>query len=114
MWNLPKYIKQTHLTTHSCKRFWKYAEEKEEVPNKDWTIRKIRKLIAKAIRNEIRSGLIIDRTGCFHVPIGWGLYAAVTLSANGYLAITIHKNEYKIDIKKLREQHKKKEERICE
>jgi len=106
MWSLPKYISHTKMTTHACKRFWEYAEEMEEVPNKDWTVRKIRKLVAKAIRNEIRSGLVIDRSGCFHVPIGWGLYAAVALSKNGYLAITIHKNEYKIDIEYLRRLHK--------
>ena len=106
MLNLNKYIKQTHLTTHSCKRFWEYAEEKEEVPNKDWTVRKIRKLVAKAIKKEIRSGLVIDCSGCFHVPIGWGLYAAVSLSKNGYLAITIHKNQYEIDIEYLRGLHK--------
>ena len=96
-----RYIKMTKMSTHACRRFWEYAQEIPEIANKNWTVRKLRKLVAQKIQKEIKSGLVVDSTGAFHIPIGWGLYAAITLPANGYLVVTVHKNERDIDLEKL-------------
>lgn len=101
-----RYIKMTKMTTHACRRFWEYSQEIPEIANKNWTVKRLRKLIAQKICKEIKKGLVVDKTGAFHIPIGWGLYAAITLLPNGYLVVTVHKNERNIDLDKLREQHK--------
>lgn len=100
-----KYIKITKLTLHSCKRFWEYTKD-TELGKKDWKIRRIRKIVAKAIAEDIKRGLVVDKTGAFHVPLRLGLklFAAVLLVGEGYLVVTVHKNEKHIDIDKLREQ----------
>lgn len=100
-----KYIKLTKMTLHACKRFWEYTEG-TELGNIDWKIKKIRKIIAKAIAEDIRKGLVVDKTGAFHVPLrlGLGLFAAVLLVGEGYLVVTIHRNEKHIDIDSLRRQ----------
>ena len=100
-----KYIKITKLTVHACKRFWEYTKD-TKLGNIDWTIRKIRKLVSKEIANDIRKGLLIDRTGAFHIPLklGLGLYAAVLLVGEGFLVVTVHKNDKHINIDKLREE----------
>jgi hypothetical protein len=105
-----KYIRITKLTIHACKRFWEYTTD-TELGKKDWTIRRIRKLVSKAIAEDIRKGLVVDSTGAFHVPLrlGLGLYAAVLLVGEGFLVVTVHKNERNIDIDKLREQKLAKE-----
>lgn len=100
-----RYIKMTKMTTHACKRFWEYSEEIPEIADRNWTVKRLRKLVAKKICKEIKRGLVVDRTGAFHIPIGWGLFAAVALVEKGYLVITVHKNKRGIDINKLREQH---------
>jgi len=93
------------MTLHACKRFWEYTKDMG-FKESDWTIRKLRKVVSKAIAEDIRKGLIIDRTGAFHVPLrlGLGLYAAVLLVGEGFLVVTIHKNEKHIDIDKLRQE----------
>ena len=98
-----KYIKITKMTIHSCKRFWEYTKD-TKLGATDWTITKIRKIIAKAIAEDIRKGLLIDKTGAFHVSLrlGLGLFAAVVLVGEGFLVVTIHKNEKHIDIEELR------------
>lgn len=100
-----KYIKITKMTIHSCKRFWEYTKD-TELGNIDWTIKKIRKIVAKAIAEDIRKGLVVDKTGAFHVPLrlGLGLFAAVLLVGEGFLVVTVHKNDKHIDIEKLRQQ----------
>lgn len=108
--NYTRYIIKTKMTIHSCKRFWEYTKD-TEIGKKDWTIRRIRKVVAKAISENIRKGLVIDKTGAFHIPLklGLGLYAAVLLVDNGFLTVTIHRNDKHIDIDKLREQRLAKE-----
>lgn len=105
--NILRYLKLVKVTTHACKRFWDYTDEMEEVGKKNWTVRRIRRLVAKRLADELRKGLFVDKTGAIHVPIDYGLYAAIILPPNGYLVVTFHKNEKNIDIEKLREQHKK-------
>lgn len=99
------YLTKTKMTTHSCKRFWEYVED-TTIGKQNWTITMIRKVIAKSLVSDIRKGLLIDKTGAFHIPLnlGLGLYAAVVVVDEGFLAVTIHKNEKNIDIDKLREE----------
>ena len=97
-----RYIKMTKMTTHACKRFWDYSEEIPEIAKKNWTVSRLRKLIGKRIADEIKKGLVVDRTGAFHIPIGWGLHSAITFCPKGYLVLTVHKNKKNIDINKLR------------
>src|SRR6056297_3041949 len=103
--NALRYTKLVKVTTHACKRFWDYTDEIPGVGQKDWTVRKIRRLVARRLANELRKGLFVDKTGAVHVPIDFGLYAAVIFPPNGYLVVTFHKNERNIDIKKLREEY---------
>ena len=100
-----RYIKITKMTLHACKRFWEYTQD-TELGKLNWTIKKIRKIVAKSIADEIRRGLVVDKTGAFHVPlrIGLGLFAAVLLVEEGLLVVTIHHNDKHIDIEKLRQQ----------
>jgi len=102
--NPMRYVTSTHLTTHACKRFWQYAREKPEIPNKNWTIKKIRQLVGRSIAKQIKLGLVIDKTGATHIPIGWGLYSATLIKPNGYKVVTIHKNNYNIDTKEILEE----------
>ena len=102
MLNLNKYIKQTHLTTHSCKRFWEYIDEHKYAKHKDWTTRKIKRLVAKHFAYQIVKGLPVDSTDAIHLPIKYGMYAALILKDNGYLVVTFHKNEKNININDIR------------
>lgn len=101
-----RYLKYVKLTTHACKRFWEYTEEIEEVRYKNYSVNKIRKLVARRLGEEIRRGLLVDNTGAIHIPIKYGLYAAILLPKDVYLVVTFHKNKKGIDIEKLREKNK--------
>lgn len=101
-----RYVTSTHLTTHACKRFWQYVKENPEIPNKDWTVKKIRQLVGRSIAKQIRTGLIVDRTNACHIPLKWGLYSATLIKHNGYKVVTIHQNNYNINLKKIIKQYK--------
>lgn len=100
-----RYLKHVKLSKHACKRFWDYTDDIQKVGKENWTVRRIKLLVAKRLAIEFRKGLFIDGTGAIHVPIAFGLYAAIVFTPKGYLVVTFHKNEKDIDIDDLREQY---------
>lgn len=102
-----RYYKLLNLSNHACKRFWAYTEDMKGVGNKDWSVKKIKSLVARKLAKEIRRGLFVDKTGAIHIPIDYGLYAAIIMVNGGYLVVTFHKNLKNIDIEDLRKEYKK-------
>jgi len=100
-----RYLNRVKITNHACKRFWEYTKDIDGVGNKNWNIRRIKKLVAKKLTKEIRKGLFIDKTGAAHIPIDFGLYAAIIFPSDGYLVVTFHKNERNLDINKFRKNY---------